>query len=64
MYVAIEHPGSDRPVITPNTPSRFSETPGGVYRPAPRLGEHAAEIITELERLEQTRQLETDTGAS
>jgi crotonobetainyl-CoA:carnitine CoA-transferase CaiB-like acyl-CoA transferase len=63
MYVAIDHPGSDRPVITPNTPSRFSETPGGVYRPAPKLGEHSAEIIAELERLEHTKQSPDDTGA-
>jgi len=55
MYVAIDHPGSQRPVITPNTPSRFSETPGGVYRRAPRLGEHTTEIVAELERLEQAR---------
>ncbi len=55
MYVAVDHTGSDRPVLTPNTPLRFSETPGGVYRAAPRLGEHAVEIMTELEALERER---------
>jgi crotonobetainyl-CoA:carnitine CoA-transferase CaiB-like acyl-CoA transferase len=27
---------------------RLSETPGGVLRPAPLLGEHTAEVLTEL----------------
>jgi len=49
MLVAIEHPGSGRPVITPNTPIRFTETPGGVYRRAPKLGEHNAEVFAELD---------------
>jgi crotonobetainyl-CoA:carnitine CoA-transferase CaiB-like acyl-CoA transferase len=49
MLVAIEHPGSERPVITPNTPIRFTETPGGVYRRAPKLGEHNAEVFGELD---------------
>lgn len=55
MYVAIEHPGSERPVITPNTPSRFSETPGGVYHRAPKLGEHSEAVIAELDQLEYYR---------
>ena len=33
MLVAVEHPGSARPVITPNTPIRFAQTETGVYRP-------------------------------
>jgi crotonobetainyl-CoA:carnitine CoA-transferase CaiB-like acyl-CoA transferase len=48
MLVAVEHPGSARPVVTPNTPLRFTGTPGGVYRRAPRLGEHTAEVLAEL----------------
>lgn len=48
MYVAVEHPGSERPVITPNTPLRFTETPAGVYRCAPRHGEHTTEVVDEL----------------
>ncbi len=50
MLVAVEHPGSARPVVTPNTPLKFTETPGGVYRRAPMLGEHTAEILAELHR--------------
>ena len=48
MYVAVEHAGSGRPVLTPNTPIRFATTPGGVYRRAPLLDEHRAEILAEL----------------
>ncbi|MGI9598089.1 MAG: CaiB/BaiF CoA transferase family protein [Acidimicrobiales bacterium] len=48
MYVAIDSPGSARPVITPNTPLRFTETPGGVYRAAPLHGEHTDEVLAEL----------------
>ena len=40
MYVAIDHAGSDRPVLTPNTAMRFSETPGGVHTRAPMVDEH------------------------
>jgi crotonobetainyl-CoA:carnitine CoA-transferase CaiB-like acyl-CoA transferase len=47
MLVAVEHPGSQRPVITPNTPLRFTVTPGGVYRRAPKLGEHTTEVLGE-----------------
>jgi len=53
IYVAIDHPGSGRPVLTPNTAIRFTETPGGVYRAAPRLGEHADEIRAELDEIER-----------
>lgn len=49
MLVAVDHLDSDRPVITPNTPIRFAESPTGVYRPAPKLGEHTDEVIAELD---------------
>ena len=49
MLVAVDHPGSVRPVITPNTPIRFAETTTGVYRRAPKLGEHTDEVIGALE---------------
>lgn len=49
MLVAIDHPGSDRPVLTPNTPIRLTDTPGGIYRRAPMLGEHTAEVLAELD---------------
>jgi crotonobetainyl-CoA:carnitine CoA-transferase CaiB-like acyl-CoA transferase len=32
----------------PNTAMRFSETPAGIYRRPPKLGEHNEEILAEL----------------
>ncbi len=55
MYVAIDSAGSERPAITPNTPLRFTATPGGVHRGAPRHGEHGDEILAELEAIERER---------
>ena len=45
MLVAVEHPGSERPAVLPNTPLRFTETPTGIYRRPPRLGEHNDELL-------------------
>ncbi len=53
MLVAVDHPGSDRPAVLPNTAMKFTATPGGVYRRPPRLGEHTAEILAELEATEK-----------
>ncbi len=50
MLVAVEQPGSDRPVVLPNTPIRYTETPGGIYRRPPLLGEHTAEVLAELDK--------------
>ena len=47
MIVETEHPKAG-PVKTIGLPIKFSATPGGVARPAPRLGEHNAEILAEL----------------
>ncbi len=49
MLVAVEHPGSDRPAVLPNTPLRFSATEAGIYRRPPILDEHRDEILAELE---------------
>ena len=49
MLVQVEHPGSDRPAVLPNTPLRFSATPAGIYRRPPILDEHRDEILAELE---------------
>lgn len=50
MLVAVEHPGSARPVVLPNSPIKYSETPSGVHRRAPKLGEHNDEILRELDK--------------
>ena len=47
MLVAVEQP-SGRPIVQVNSPMKFTETPTGVYRRAPALGEHNEEIEAEL----------------
>src|SRR5499427_6715080 len=44
----VDYPGSAKPVPTPNTPVRLSETPGEVRSRAPVLGEQTDEILREL----------------
>jgi len=48
--VSVEHPGSDRPVVLPNSPIKLTATPSGIYRRPPKLGEHNAEILVELDQ--------------
>jgi crotonobetainyl-CoA:carnitine CoA-transferase CaiB-like acyl-CoA transferase len=50
MLVAVDHPGSGRPVVLPNSPIRYTGTPAGIYRRAPRLGEHTDEVFAELDK--------------
>jgi crotonobetainyl-CoA:carnitine CoA-transferase CaiB-like acyl-CoA transferase len=52
MLVAVDHPGSDRPVVLPNSPIRYTETPAGIYRRPPKLGEHNDEVFAEFESQE------------
>ena len=44
MAVDTEHPAAGR-VRTLGIPVKLSDTPGGLRRPAPRLGEHTAEVL-------------------
>ncbi|MGH9356633.1 MAG: CaiB/BaiF CoA transferase family protein [Terriglobia bacterium] len=46
MIVETVHPVAG-PVKAIGLPVKFSETPGGVYRPAPLLGEHTREVLRE-----------------
>lgn len=46
--VDVEHPTIGRTVTYPGAPYRFLETPWQITRPAPQLGEHNAEIFSEL----------------
>ncbi len=50
MLVEMDTPGATRPTTFVNTPIKYTATPGGVSRPAPRLGEHTSEILAELGR--------------
>lgn len=44
----VDYPGSPAPVPLANTPVRLSETPGGIERRAPTLGEHTDQVLLEL----------------
>ncbi|MEC5324064.1 CaiB/BaiF CoA transferase family protein [Aurantimonas sp. A3-2-R12] len=46
MVVETEHPKAG-PVKAIGLPIKFSETPGGVTRPAPLLGEHSREVLSQ-----------------
>jgi crotonobetainyl-CoA:carnitine CoA-transferase CaiB-like acyl-CoA transferase len=50
MLVAVDHPGSSRPGVFPNSPIHYTATPAGIHRRAPKLGEHTAEVFAELDR--------------
>jgi len=47
MVVDLVHPGAG-PIKALGIPVKLSDTPGAVDRPAPLLGQHTAEILTEL----------------
>jgi crotonobetainyl-CoA:carnitine CoA-transferase CaiB-like acyl-CoA transferase len=47
MIVATDHPVAGN-VKTIGLPVKFSETPGGVTRPAPLMGQHTAEVLREV----------------
>jgi crotonobetainyl-CoA:carnitine CoA-transferase CaiB-like acyl-CoA transferase len=48
FFRTIEHP-SEGPIVTTALPVSFSETPGEIRLPPPRLGEHTAELLGELD---------------
>jgi len=47
MIVTLEHPTAGV-VQVPNFPIKFEKTPGGVWTPAPTLGQHNEEILRNL----------------
>ena len=47
MVVDLDHPGAG-PIKALGIPVKLSDTPGAVDRPAPLLGQHTADILTEL----------------
>ncbi len=46
-FVEVMHHLRDKPMVMPGAPYKLSETPWCIQRPAPRLGEHNAEIYAE-----------------
>lgn len=46
-FFEAEHHPSEGDVLAPRTPTNWSASPPGPRRPAPRLGEHSAEILRE-----------------
>jgi crotonobetainyl-CoA:carnitine CoA-transferase CaiB-like acyl-CoA transferase len=48
MVVPLEHPGSKAELAVAGVPVRLSETPGGIRRRAPLLGEHTSEVLREI----------------
>jgi CoA:oxalate CoA-transferase len=47
MIVEVVHPQAGQTLI-PGVAVHFSETPGAIRRPAPVLGQHNDEVLTEL----------------
>ena len=61
MVVPVDHPGAG-PTRTIGTPVKLRDTPGGVVRPSPRVGEHTDEILAEL-RMRRNGTLDNRPGA-
>lgn len=48
FWTEIEHPALDQPVRLPGAPYQLSESPWAIRRRPPLLGEHTAEVLSEL----------------
>ena len=48
MLAEVPHPGSSRPSVVAGTPVHLQDTPGGVKRRAPYMGEHTRGLLMEL----------------
>jgi crotonobetainyl-CoA:carnitine CoA-transferase CaiB-like acyl-CoA transferase len=47
MLVEVPLPGNNESVVLAGVPVKMTATPTGIYRRAPRLGEHTEEILAE-----------------
>ena len=47
MFRTMEHP-TEGSIRYARPPTRFARTPADIHRPVPRLGEHSAEVLSEL----------------
>ncbi|MCD0502649.1 CaiB/BaiF CoA transferase family protein [Bordetella petrii] len=57
FFGTMQHPYSGLELIRPGAPFRLSATPWRAGRPAPRLGEHTAQVLGELGLDGQTQQV-------
>ena len=48
MLVELEHPGAAGRMAIAGVPVKMSETPGGVWRRAPLLSEHAEQVLAQI----------------
>lgn len=48
FFVEVAHPATERRLRMPGAPYLLSATPWRIQRPAPRLGEHNAEVLGEI----------------
>jgi benzylsuccinate CoA-transferase BbsE subunit len=48
FFAGLAHHLRDEPMVAPGAPYRLSETPWRIQRPAPRLGEHNAEVYESI----------------
>lgn len=54
MLVEVEHPVAGK-ISIPGFPIKFSATPGAVRKPAPLLGQHTSEVLSEILGLTQDK---------
>jgi benzylsuccinate CoA-transferase BbsE subunit len=47
-FTRVPHPLRAEPLLMPGAPYKLSQTPWRIQRPAPRLGEHNAEVYGEI----------------
>ena len=48
FWAEVEHPEFEQPIRLPGAPYKLSESPWGIRRRAPLLGEHTAEVLSEV----------------
>ncbi len=49
FFTEMTHPLRAEPFLAPGAPYQLSTTPWAIARPAPKLGEHTAEVLAELD---------------
>src|SRR5205085_6603179 len=53
MLVEVEMPGANDKAVLVGPPIKFTETPAGIYRRPPKLGEHTDEVLAEVARAKE-----------